>query len=70
MDFADLLLICTSAFVAVFMLLTLLALVMRIIIVLFPQKADETDAAILGALASVMSTLHPGTKITKVEEIK
>lgn len=70
MEFIDLLLICATAFVAVFLLLTTLALVMRVIVIIFPKKADEVDAAVLGALASVMSTLHPGKRITKVEEIK
>ena len=70
MESLDLLLICASAFVAVFCLLTVLALVMRIIVVVFPQKEASADAAIIAALASTVSTLYPGTSITKVEEIR
>jgi len=48
----------------------MLALVMRVIIVLFPQKAVTTDAAAIAAVASVISTIYPGTRITKVEELR
>ena len=66
----DLLLICISAIVVVFLLLTLLALVMRLIMAVFPEKVVAADSAYLAAIATVMSALYPGTKITKVEEIK
>lgn len=66
----DLLLMCASAFAMVFLLLALLALVMRIITAIFPEKILKTDEIILAAMATVVSTVYPGTKITKVEEIK
>jgi len=66
----DLLFICASAFAMVFILLALLAVVMRIITFAFPEKISKTDETILAAMASVVSTVYPGTKITKVEEIK
>jgi len=66
----ELLFICVSAFIAVFVLLAVLALVMRVIIVLFPQSTAEADTAVLAAMATVAATFYPGTKITKVEEIK
>ena len=50
--------------------MALLAVVMRVIIVLFPQKTGKTDAATIAAVASVVSTLYPGTRITKVEELR
>ncbi len=65
----ELLVICISAFIAVFVLLAVLALVMRLIIVIFPQKTVVGDTAMIAAVASVAATLYPGTKITKVEEI-
>lgn len=71
MPSGELLGVCVSAFVAVFTLLTLLALVMRLIMAVFPEKkVIKTDSFILAAIASVMSTIYPGTKVTKVEEIK
>ena len=66
----ELLLICLSAFVVVFFLLAMLALVMRLIMAVFPEKIVQSDSAYVAAIASVMSTIFPGTKITKVEEIK
>jgi len=68
MHSAELLYICASAFVAVFVLLILLAVVMRLIMILFPHRQVRTDAAVLAALTSVVTTLYPGTKVTKVEE--
>lgn len=66
----ELLFVCISAIVAVFFLLAMLALVMRLIMAVFPEKILQSDSAYVAAIASVMSTLFPGTKITKVEEIK
>jgi uncharacterized membrane protein YqjE len=57
MQSPELFTICISAFLAVFVLLAVLALVMRIIIVVFPTQRIGSDAA-------------TGTKVTKVEEIK
>ena len=67
----DLLTICLSAFVAVFLLLSALAVVMRVLIVVFPQRvADDSDAAVLAAVTSAVTAAYPGTKVTKVEEIR
>ncbi len=66
----DLLMICASAFVGVFLLLSLLAIVMRIIIVVFPQGAKGTDAAVVAAVTAAVSAGYPGTRITNIEEIK
>ena len=66
----DLLAVCATAFVAVFLLLGVLAAVMRLMLAVFPEKAVETDAAVLASIATVMQSVYPGTKVTKVEEIK
>jgi hypothetical protein len=68
MGSADLLMVCISAFSAVFVLLALLALAMRGLIAVFPEKIASTDAALLAALTSVVSAVFPGSRITKVEE--
>ncbi len=70
MESAELLMVCIAAFVMVFVLLTLLAVVMRLITGIFPEKARTTDSAVLAAVASVVSSVYPGTNITKIEEIK
>ena len=66
----DLVYICASAFAAVFLLLTVLAIMMRVIIALFPPKDITSDAAVIAAIASVAASVYPGTKISKVEELK
>jgi hypothetical protein len=66
----NLLLICASAFAAVFLLLAFLSLVMRIMIAVFPQKKASGDPAVYAAVAAAASAAYPGTKITRFEEIK
>lgn len=70
MQSTELFTICISAFLAVFTLLTILAILMRLIMVIFPAKKIFSDAAVVAAVTTVMHGLYPGTKVTKVEEIK
>lgn len=70
MEEPNLLMVCVSSFTAVFLLLAFLAAVMRILMQVFPEKAAKVDAAVLAAVTTVASAFYPGTKITKVEEIK
>lgn len=70
MQSTELFTICISAFLAVFTLLTVLALIMRLIIVVFPARKITGDTAMIAAVTTVMHSLYPGTKVTKVEEIK
>lgn len=67
---ANLLVICVSAFVAVFVLLAFLAGVMRVLMAVFPEKVAGGDPALMAALAAAVSVALPGTEITKVEEIR
>jgi hypothetical protein len=68
---ANLLMICVAAFCAVFLLLAFLALVMKILINVFPEKVkDELDAAMLAAVSASLSVVYPKTKITKVEQVR
>ena len=69
MEFPELVSVCISAFIVVFIILTALALFMRLIIILFPDKPDD-DKAVYAVIASVMNSIYPGTKITKIEEVK
>lgn len=66
---ADLLMICLTAFSAVFILLAILAGVMSLITLAFPRKAPVTDSVHIAAIASAMYSLVPGSKVTKIEEI-
>jgi hypothetical protein len=70
MEVSGLLLICVSAFIAVFIILSLIAVVMRVIILLFPERDFMGDAALIAAITSAINRLYPATKITKIEERK
>ena len=67
----NLLMICVAAFCAVFLLLAFLALVMKILINVCPEKVkEELDAAMLAAVSASLSVVYPETKITKVEQVR
>jgi hypothetical protein len=69
METPDLITICLTSFVAVLLLLSFLALVMRIIILIFPAK-DNDDSAVVAAITSTYNVHFPGTKIIKIGEQK
>ena len=66
----ELLVVCLSAFVAVFLLLSFLAVVMRLLISVFPEKVGGIDSATIAAVTAAAAYAFPGTKVTRVEEIK
>ena len=66
----ELLHICGIAFLMVFVILAVLAAVMRLIIVIFPEKLAGTDAATIAAVSAAVQSVFPGTKVTKIEEQK
>lgn len=70
MESPDLLLVCISAFIAVFLILLLLALIMMAITAIFPQKKQTTDPALVAAIHSTYNAIYPGNKITKIEEVQ
>ncbi len=70
MNSLDFLTICGSSFIGVFILLVILALVMRIIVLLFPEKAMTIDETLVAAIFTVAGAAYPNKKITKIEEIK
>ncbi len=70
MNSPELLSVCIAAFVGVFLLLGILAALMRLILTIFPEKAKLFDHAILAAISTVAAANYPGAKVTKIEEIK
>ena len=68
MERPDLLMVCIASFSAVFLLLTFLAVVMRILIQVLPEKLAKVDPAVLAAITATVSALYPGTRITRVKE--
>lgn len=70
MQSPDILSVSLSAFVAVFLILSVLAAIMQLIIGLFPTKSADDDWAVYSAVISAHSAIYPGKKITKIEEVK
>ena len=68
MGSADIVIVCVSAFIAVFLLLTVLALVMRALISVFPQLTGGSDVAVLAAVSAAVAAAYPGARITNIEE--
>jgi hypothetical protein len=68
----DLFMICVSSFVGVFFVLTFLAISMRLIIIIFPEKKEvpRDDAPLYAAISSIYAQRFPGTRIGTIEEIK
>lgn len=70
MENLNLLAICLSAFVYVFVILVLLAFLIRLIMFLFPAAKKGDDTALYTAILSTYSGIFPGTKVTNIEELK
>ncbi len=73
MESYQLVLVCVAALVAVFVLLSILAITMRILIAVFPEtleKLAQSDSALLAAVTTAVTTIYPGMRVTKVEEEK
>lgn len=72
--------VCGIAFAIVFSLLGIMALVMYLITVTFPdvEKAEEpklltapepqVDVAVVAAIATAVATMMPGARVTSVQE--
>jgi len=65
-----------TAFGAVFVLLLLLALVIQLITVFFPERPaiperpdGRCDAAVVSAISVTVSSLFPGAQVTRIEEL-
>ena len=59
---------CGLAFVSVFVLLSVLAVVMQAITALFPERAEVVDAAVVAAISATVASVYPGARVTRIEE--
>jgi hypothetical protein len=66
-DSAGLLYVSLSAFAAVFIVLTVLALLMRLILVVFPERGED-DTAVLAVVTAAVGNAYPGMKVSHIEE--
>ncbi len=71
MNDPNLLAISVTAFLAVFVLLTVLSVIITIINKVFPYQSEESEYdPILAAISGTVSNLYPNSKITHIEEVK
>ncbi|MFO7654161.1 MAG: hypothetical protein R6X25_10105 [Candidatus Krumholzibacteriia bacterium] len=59
---------CGIAFSAVFLLLAVLAALMQVMTVVFPERKPKTDSALVAAISSTVASLLPGARVTRIEE--
>lgn len=64
----DLLTISIVAFLAVFGLLSVLAIVMRLLTMIFPGGKGRSDEALYAAIHTAAAQAFPGTRVTRIEE--
>lgn len=65
----SLLTICIAAFIAVIVILSLMAVIIRILTALFPV-VDGPDPAVVAAISAAAARVYPGTKVTNIQERK
>ena len=70
MSEASLSTICGVAFLAVFVLLITLAVVIRLITLAFPAHDQSDKAALVAAISAAVAAVYPGTRVTRIEEEK
>jgi hypothetical protein len=70
MNSVDIFAVSTVAYVVAFAVLALLAIMMRLITLLFPERKDSGDAAVVAAVTATYQALSPGVIVTKIEETK
>ncbi len=70
MEQPNLMAVCLTAFSAVFILLAVLAGVMRLITAIFPQIRESLSTATIATITSTYQAIIPGSKVTRIEEIK
>ena len=70
MESTELILICASAFAGVFFILSLLALLMRLITRFFPHMESAADQTVTAAISTAAHQAYPGFMVTKIEELR
>jgi hypothetical protein len=70
MNSIDILTVSTIAYIIAFAILMLLAIMMRLITFVFPERKDSGSATVVAAITGTYHTLFPGGTVTKIEETK
>ena len=59
---------CSLAFAAVFVLLSFLAMVMQVLVTLFPERKTEVDPGVVAAISTSVAAVMPGARVIRIEE--
>ena len=59
---------CLIALISVFILLGSLALIMKLITAVFPDRAASIDAVFVAAISTTVASVYPGVRVTSIEE--
>ncbi len=70
MDSPNLLIICFTSFAAVLLILSALAVIMKVLLLIFPVKIEDNDSAVIAAINTAYNRQFPGTRVIKIGEQK
>lgn len=59
--------VCVAAFILIFILLSLLSVMMRVLTYLFPP-IDKEDSATIAAITAAYHSIYPDSKVTGIKE--
>ena len=65
----NLFIICIWSFLVVFILLGILAIMIRLVTAIFPGADKRDDTAMVAAIHSTVAATLPGARVTRIEEI-
>jgi hypothetical protein len=68
MSEAGLLAVCAIAFLIVFVVLTVLAVTIRVVAVLLPAPEGRDDAALVAAVTASAAAAYPAHRVTRLVE--
>ena len=68
MDVTSLFSACLIALISVFVLLGALALIMKLITVVFPDHVASMDPVLVAAISTAVASMYPGARVTRIEE--
>ncbi len=68
MDVTSLFSACLIALISVFVLLGSLALIMKLITVVFPDRVASMDPVLVAAISTAVASISPGARVTRIEE--
>jgi hypothetical protein len=68
LDLTSLFSACLIALISVFVLLGALALIMKLITVVFPDRVASMAPVLVAAISTAVASIYPGARVTRIEE--